>query len=333
MRHPDLLSALLALLFFQAGQDAVRKPIVGTVTGFRSETAEVQIASERGEPVWVKLSAATEMRRVAPGEKDLKNAVTLKVTDITSGDRVLVSFAAGDDAARRIVVMSASDITRRNETEREDWLKRGKTGIVASVRDNVITLRQRSFQREVQSTIRVNDKTILRRYAPDSVRFADAQLATLTDIQPGDQLRARGQDPAEEIVFGTFRTSAGPIKSVDAAANEFLITDMATRKALVVKITADSQVRRMADFPGPPPDVSQMFERMPAAHIEDLKPGQYVAVSSTKGATSGQVTAIMVLANAETLLRQRQDASPNMGSTPGLSGAGIGGLELPGLIP
>ena len=358
MRHADIFSALLAVLLYQAGQDPARKPIVGTVSSFRANTAELQVAPERGEAVWVKLSAATDIRKVAPGEKDLMNAAAIQATEISAGDRVLVSFIAGDDAARRIVVMSASDITRRNEAGRQDWLKRGKTGIIVAVRDNTITLRQRSFQGEAQTTIQVDAKTVIRRYAPDSVRFADARPSSLAEIHPGDQLRARGHEPAEEIVFGTFRTSAGPIKSVNAAANEFLITDLATNKPLVVKLAAESQLKQMPGFPslgpgagpgpgpgmmpGPPPDLSQMFERMPACRMEDLKPGQYVAVSSTKGATSGQVTAIMVLANAEMLLRmagmqnggrQRPDAAPNMGSMVGLNGTGISGLELPGLIP
>ena len=56
---------------------------------------------------------------------------------------------------------------------------------------------------------------------------------------------------------------------------------------------------------GPPGgfDINQMLERMPAAKLEDLKPGSTVVVSSTKPARSNQLTAIMVLANADMLIQ------------------------------
>src|SRR5438128_1525907 len=66
--------------------------------------------------------------------------------------------------------------------------------------------------------------TILRRYAADSTRFDAARLAPLSELQPGDQLRARGgrsesgsEFNAVEIISGTFRSIAGTILSVDAA--------------------------------------------------------------------------------------------------------------------
>ena len=82
-----------------------------------------------------------------------------------------------------------------------------------------------------------------------------------------------------------------------------------------------------------------MIERMPAAQLEDLKPGETVVVSSTKGARSDQVTAILLVANAEALLRlaaPRPDARAARGApAPDLGGlsTGIGGLELPGMGP
>ena len=52
-----------------------------------------------------------------------------ELADVARGDRVLVSFVEGMEEARRIVVVSASDIARRNAAERLDWEKRGITGL------------------------------------------------------------------------------------------------------------------------------------------------------------------------------------------------------------
>jgi hypothetical protein len=57
------------------------------------------------------------------------------------------------------------------------------------------------------------------------------------------------------------------------------------------------------------PDVSRMIERMPAIALTDLKPGDFVLVSSTKGADPSRVTAITLVAGAEAILAARSEAS------------------------
>lgn len=104
---------------------------------------------------------------------------------------------------------------------------------------------------------------------------------------------------------------------------------------------------------GGPPDMAQMLERMPPARMEDLKAGDTVIVSSTKGASSGQVTAIMLVANAGMLVRMASMQSGAGGAAAagarggagmgagmgggmvmgGMGGGGFGGLELPGMSP
>ncbi|MBV8819688.1 MAG: hypothetical protein JO022_15110 [Acidobacteriaceae bacterium] len=93
-----------------------------------------------------------------------------------------------------------------------------------------------------------------------------------------------------------------------------------------------------------PPDLSQMLENLPASKLTDLAPGQTIVVSSTKGATPGEVTAITILANADALIRMATvqqgggRGSPNSGQAPAGPGmptglSGVEGLQLPGMIP
>jgi len=365
-------------------QPAGNQSLVGTLAGVRAGAGGIEVRGDNGETVLVKLGPDTLVHRVAPGEKDLKKAQSIQVTDLALGDRLLVSFVPGLAEARRIVVMSASDLEKRREAERQDWIQRGVFGVVASVKGNEITLKTRSWRGEVTSTVTVADKTVFRRYAPDSVRFADAIVSSLAEVRAGDQLRARGHKrpdglkvAAEEVVFGTFLTRAGSVTAVNLDAREVTVKDLETNKPLIIKLTADSQVKRMTQFPalmgsqgsgrpsagsagfgpmgqggmepggaatrpGGPADLSQMLERMPAATLAELKVGEAVVVSSTRGASRQQVTAITLLANAEMLIRmataesrgaRAQGFSPSEGT--GLGGIlrSLSGLELSGMVP
>jgi hypothetical protein len=119
--------------------------------------------------------------------------------------------------------------------------------------------------------IHTTSATILRRYAPDSISFDEAKPAPLDQIKPGDQLRARGarsadgsEFAAEEVVSGTFRNIAGTISAVDANANTMSVMDLITKKPFVVKITSQSQLRRL------PPEIAQRIAfRLKAAATGD----------------------------------------------------------------
>jgi hypothetical protein len=384
------LGVLLCALVL--AQSAPPKFIVGTISGFKAEAAEIEVKPDQGDAVTLKMTPATQVLRVPPGEKDLKKAEPIQVTDIAAGDRVLVNLGPAVLEARRIVVMSSSDIAKRNAADAADWTKRGVAGIVAAKNGNEITLRKRSFQGEIRLAVIVSDKTSYRRYAPDSVKFAAAKSSSIAEVNLGDQLRARGQKSedglkvtADEVVFGTFVTKAGPITAVNVEGKEITVKDFATNQPLVIKLTEDSQLKKMPDFAGigagmggarpggampaggppssgppaamrPPggmgggaPDVSQMLEHMPPAKLEDLKTGDTVVVSSTKGASSGQVTAIMLVSNAGMLVRMASSPSgaaggatgtgarggPGMGGMAmgGMGGGGLDGLQLPGMMP
>jgi hypothetical protein len=103
--------------------------------------------------------------------------------------------------------------------------------------------------------VSLSEKAVVRRYAPDSVKFSDARIASLGDIAAGDQVRARGEKSAdgasmtaEEIVGGTFRNVAAQIVKVDPAEGRLTVTDLDTKKPLVVKVTPDSSLRKVPEM-------------------------------------------------------------------------------------
>jgi hypothetical protein len=359
----------MALCSMAMAQAPAPKSMVGTVSLFKAGTAEIEIQPDNGPAVAFKVTADTVAQKVAPGVTDLKKAEAIKVTDVALGDRVLATPEPGTNDLRRIVVMALTDIAKKNEADKMDWTRRGISGMVTAKNGNDVTLKIRTMGGESTAAVTVTDKTSFKRYAPDSVKFADAKSSKLAEISVGDQVRARGvksedglKVTADDVVFGTFLTKAGSITAINLEAKEVTVKDSATNKPLVIKFTADSQLKKMPDMAammggmmgggmmggmgrgGPPAsaapargaspagmggapgggmkgmDINAMLERMPLSKIEDLKPGEMVVVSSTKGAAKDQVTAIMVLGNADAILQM----------IAAQSGGGRGGSSVPG---
>jgi hypothetical protein len=228
---------------------------VGTVSAMRSEGAEIVVKPDKGEAIAVKVSTATIAQRITPGERDLKNAAVIAARDIAVGDRVLVTLEPGTADLRRIVIMSATEITKRDEADRLDWIKRGVSGIVRERKGDTITLGISGPAGETGLAVKVAAKTSFRRYGPDTVRFSDAHKSSIDEIKVGDQVRARGEKSgvglefvAEDLVFGTFQTHVGSVVSVDITARRLEVKEQGSAKTLFVNLSADTQIKGMPDF-------------------------------------------------------------------------------------
>jgi hypothetical protein len=179
---------------------------------------------------------------------------------------------------------------------------------------------------------------------------------------------------AEKVVTGTFKTVAGAVTAVDPATGEVKINDMQTKQPLTIVVKQDAVLRKYsamgeggammmarpaggapaqgapagapagggAQGPGGPRvagsgpvNIQDILERQPTITIADVKVGDTIIVSSTKGADPTRLTAISLISGADTLLnamaaRQQQAGGP---STPNPS-AGLGsgiqfGIGLP----
>jgi Domain of unknown function (DUF5666) len=227
--------------------------LLGTVTAISGDT--ITLKSDAGAVATITVNDSTRMVRTAPGQKDLTGATAIHAQDLAIGDRVLVRATPGSAentyTAQAVIAMKQGDIAQKQQQEREDWQKRGVGGIVKSVDAASGTVVVASGSR--MFTIHTSPKTIVRRYAPDSVKFDDAKVSTLDQIKPGDQLRARGERggdgteiAANEIVAGAFRNIAGTVLNVNASAQTLTVTDLATKKPITVRFTPDSQLHKLA---------------------------------------------------------------------------------------
>ena len=53
---------------------------------------------------------------------------------------------------------------------------------------------------------------------------------------------------AEKVVFGYFPQIAATIKSVNAAGNEIVVTDLATKKPVTIRVVPDSIMKKLPDM-------------------------------------------------------------------------------------
>jgi co-chaperonin GroES (HSP10) len=255
----------------------------------------ITLASDSGDELQVSFQDATRILRVAPGEKDLKNATPLQKQDLQVGDRVLVRGKPGGDAhsltAGAVIVMKQADVAAKQQKDREDWQKRGVGGLVTAIDPSTgtITLSTTSFTGTKTVTVHTSKKTILRRYAPNSVKFDDAKVAPLEQIKAGDQLRARGTKiadgtelDAEEAVSGSFRNLAGQIVTVDPAANTLTLKDSISKQSVVVKVTPDAQLRRL------PPEFAQRIAMRLKGAVASGIPGAAAVTGGTQGESKGE---------------------------------------------
>jgi len=218
------------------------------------------LTEDSGKETSISIDSNTRLVRVEPGAKDLKNAEPLALPDLQPGDRILVRGVLAPDGkslhALSLIAMKKLDIAQKQAHEREEWQRNGVGGLVKSVDSaaGTIVIATNSLGPNKDLTVRVTPKTILRRYAPNSVKFDDAMPAPIGEVKPGDQLRARGQKSADgsdltadEIVSGSFRNIAGTISAIDASAGTLTVHDLVTKNDEVVRITSETQMRKLPE--------------------------------------------------------------------------------------
>src|SRR5450755_2630004 len=109
-----------------AGQPAVAKRI-GVIKSINGTA--VILTPDSGPEVAVTVQPNARLLRVAPGEKDLKNATSIPLQELQVDYRVLLrGHSSAYDASLgglEFIVISHSDREVRHEGERQDWQYRG----------------------------------------------------------------------------------------------------------------------------------------------------------------------------------------------------------------
>src|ERR1700688_4032611 len=321
----------------QINQGAVKSPpALGTITSISGNS--LILTSDAGAEMTVGVRDSTKIVRIAPGQKDLKDARPIALADLQIGDRILVRGTPGDDnktfSATSIIAMKKADIAEKQSHERDEWQKSGVGGLVNSVdaAGGLISITTPSVREKKTVAGHVTKDTILRRDAPGSVKFDDAKPAPLGEIRPGDQLRARREKnadgselTAQEIVSGSFRNISGTISSLDSAQSTVTVHDLATKKNVAVKITSESQLRKL-----PAPMAQRIAQRLNGSGGANGGTNGDQAGSGHAAATTGAMAAPAAKDPAAASGQAPGDFGGRGRGTGG--GAGGGGADLQQMI-
>ena len=309
---------------------------MGVASDFKPDTRQVIVTTAAGSQVTVTLSDRTVFMRIPPGEKTKDKFIKIAPTDWAVGDSVFARGRMSEDRksmpALEFYVMSKGDIAEKRDRERAEWKTRGIAGTISALNADAkeITVDARTAEGPKPIMVATTGDTKFRRYAPDSVRFSDAKSSSFAELKVGDQLRALGSKSAdgarftpEEIVTGAFQTISGSITEIDAEKKEIKIKDLQTQQPVTIVVSNDSSMRRLtpemvtALTPGKPDpnakapakpsgDLQEMFDQLPTFTLSELKPGESIVISSTKGADPTRVTAIAVVSGVGPLLQNAQ---------------------------
>ena len=246
--------AILPLALF--AQTAPAGKAVGTVKAIAGNS--LVITSDAGGEITVSVADSARLLQLEPGQKDLKAAQPVQLQDFQTGDRVLARGKLSDDGKRLdaslLIVMKQTSISQKQQQQREDWQKNSVGGLVKDVDASAgtVTITVGSGPTSKSVLIRASKDTVVRRYAPTSVKFDEAKKSTLAEIKPGDQVRARGtknadgtEIAAQEIVSGSFKNIAGTVQAVNAGEQTLTVMDLTTKKAITIKVTTDSQMHQL----------------------------------------------------------------------------------------
>jgi hypothetical protein len=289
---------------------------LGVVQAIDASNGQITLRADDGTIFKIVPQNGARFVRVPPGETSLAKGTPITAADIDPGDRLLARGQIGDEkttlTATLVVVMTKGDLAKKQEADRAEWQKRGVGGLVTAVDPAAgeVTITVRSAEGPKPLVIAAGPKTVVRRYPPDSVKFADAKPAAVPDIKVGDQVRALGEKSAdgarftaEELVAGSFRNVAATITAVDPAANTLKVTDLLTKKPLLVHINSDSSMKKLPEFAA----------RMIAARTSGAAGGASPGGAPAPGGSGGPPAAAA------------QSAPGGAGGPPGGAGGGMHG--------
>ena len=281
MRNKLALLFSFAVLFSTFSVISAQTPAAAKLSLASGDVVSIDagkiVINTKDGAVDVMLSDKTEYKRVSPDNPSLKTAIAAAFSEIASGDKLIVTGFFSEDKksmpARAVYLMTKADIAQKQSKESEQWKTRGISGRVSKVdpQTSQISIEVRGLGNTTTVVLTPKADAKFRRYAANSVKYSEATGSSVSEIQPGDMLRALGDKSAdgasfaaEEIVAGAFQTVAGTVKAVDAAKNEIVITDLQTKKDVTIELGSASLLKK---FP------EEMAQRMAAMQSGGMRPG------------------------------------------------------------
>src|ERR1700722_238104 len=113
------LCAIFLALTAASAQAPPGKSVVGEVTSVDATAKQFNVKGDDGANYVVVFDGNTSYLRLQLGEKDLKKAEKIGLSDITAGDRLLARGSAAQEArpapAKTVIIMTKADVAKKQE--------------------------------------------------------------------------------------------------------------------------------------------------------------------------------------------------------------------------
>lgn len=278
-----------------------RRGIIGVVSAITPDKREVTVITRNAmgtQNVVMAVPEKVDMRRYAPDSTKFGDAKPSVFEELKVGDQL------------RAMGNKSADGTHLTAEKIVSGSFRMVVGIVTAVDTATSEVKVNDAQTKHALTVVIKPDSVMRQF-PDMAAIAAAQAAAQAAAA-----RAAGGS-------GTAPKAAAPKPATTGAQPAGASTQ------------PNSQAKAGAAT-GPPrgvaiPSMQEMLDRLPLITVAQLKPGDVIIVSSTKGADPSRLTAVTLISGADTLLAL---SAPKPGGTVPNPTAGLGsgvtfGIGLP----
>ncbi|HSE17380.1 MAG TPA: hypothetical protein VLB46_10015 [Pyrinomonadaceae bacterium] len=273
-----------------------RRGILGVISALKSETKEITITHRTmagSQSIVIPVSDNTEMRRYAPDSIKFGDAKPSNFGELKVGDQLR---ALGD---------RTEDPLRFNPQKIVTGSFRTVGGVVTAINAETGEIKINELEKKTPLTIIVKQDAVLRRF------------------------------PSEMGMMGGFNRGAGGPGGAPAGGGQGQAAqgNAQQRPQGAGGPGGQGGPGGPGGRPGGGFNINDMLERLPTISLADVKVGDTIIVSSTQGVDPTRLTAISLVAGADTLLamlapRPQAGQAPNPAA--GLGGSGISfGIGLP----
>ncbi len=316
----------------QAGQQpssqtpAAARP-VGTIKSISGNA--ITLTTDTGSDVTVQVQDATKLVRIAPGQKDLKEATPISVALPSAGEKKSVAVHLSKDTILRryasdsvkfddakpapLDQIKPGDQLRARGTRSSDGSEltadeivsgtfRNLAGTISALDASAGTIIVQDLVSKKSITVRITAESQLRKLpAPMAQRIAMRLKGTSTEGQPSAPT-PRGAGSTANA--GQTAKPSGPPSGGSESGGS-------------------GGMGRAGG--GGPADLQQMINRMPAATLADIQKGDAVMVVATEGGANGVSTVITLLGGVEPILEASPKSNPSTILSPWSLNSGGGG--------
>jgi hypothetical protein len=314
-----------------------RRGILGVISAVKPDQREVTISTRSTmgtQAVVMSIPDKVDMRRYAPDSTKFGDAKPSVFEELKVGDQV------------RAVGNKSADGTRFTPEKLVSGSFRMVAGTVTAVDAATGEVQIKDLQSRQSLTVVIKPDSVIRKF-PDMAAMAAAQAAARAGAAGAAKPAGAGAPVAGAPgggAPGTVKPAAtgSPATGAPGAVKPGATTAPATGapKAGSPATPPASQGPKpgAGGAPGGPaatpaaPSIQDMLDRLPVITAAQLKAGDIIIVSSTKGADPSRLTAITLISGADTLLTMLAPRPPGGGVPNPAAGLGSGvtfGIGLP----